>query len=167
MGFGDEPHTTSRMGYRGRARTASEKYLGPRVSGTEFKTQADFIVVSRCMHRDRDDLRPEPRSLERSRRAGVAMREDEFAAEAVGWPTIAAQLLAYVMGNVAGLAGRLLRDPHSGRSDPTSFTFQLSVPGPDRCRPRRHTAALQGVLRGRTGGGALPELLSEFASTES
>ena len=60
-------------------------------------------------------------------RGWVAMREDEFAAEAVGVPTLRLKLLAYVMGGMwAGLAGAFFAT-RIYAIDPTSFTFQISV----------------------------------------
>ncbi len=60
-------------------------------------------------------------------RGWVAVREDEFAAEAVGVPSIRLKLTAYVMGGMwGGLAGAFFATRISA-IDPTSFTFQLSV----------------------------------------
>lgn len=60
-------------------------------------------------------------------RGWVALREDEFAAEAVGVPSIRLKLTAYVMGGMwGGLAGAFFATRISA-IDPTSFTFQLSV----------------------------------------
>jgi branched-chain amino acid transport system permease protein len=60
-------------------------------------------------------------------RGWVAMREDEFAAEAVGVPTLRLKLLAYTMGGMwAGLAGAFFAT-RIYAIDPTSFTFQTSV----------------------------------------
>jgi branched-chain amino acid transport system permease protein len=60
-------------------------------------------------------------------RGWVAMREDEFAAEAIGVPTLRLKLLAYVMGGMwGGLAGAFFAT-RIYAIDPTSFTFQTSV----------------------------------------
>lgn len=60
-------------------------------------------------------------------RGWVAVREDEFAAEAVGVPTLRLKLLAYTMGGMwAGLAGAFFASRVSA-INPSSFTFQLSV----------------------------------------
>jgi branched-chain amino acid transport system permease protein len=60
-------------------------------------------------------------------RGWVAMREDEFAAEAVGVPTLRLKLLAYVMGGMwGGLAGAFFAT-RIYAIDPTSFTFATSV----------------------------------------
>ncbi len=60
-------------------------------------------------------------------RGWVAMREDEFAAEAVGVPTLRLKLLAYTMGGMwAGLAGAFFAT-RIYAIDPTSFTFATSV----------------------------------------
>src|SRR5438105_11822766 len=60
-------------------------------------------------------------------RGWVAIREDEFAAESVGVPSLRLKLFAYVMGGMwGGLAGAFFAT-RIGAIDPTSFTFQLSV----------------------------------------
>src|SRR2546423_11992439 len=91
-------------------------------------------------------------------RGWVAMREDEFAAEAVGVPTLRLKLLAYVMGGMwAGLAGAFFATSIYA-IDPTSFTFQTSVlililiviGG---------LGSLPGVLVGATVVSVLPEIL--------
>ena len=69
------------------------------------------------------------RNLSRSRlgRGWVAVREDEFAAEAVGVPSLNLKLLAYTMGGMlAGLAGAFFASRVSA-INPSSFTFQLSA----------------------------------------
>src|SRR5260370_1553832 len=96
-------------------------------------------------------------------RGWVAMREDEFAPEAVVVRALRLKLLAYVMGGMwAGLAGDFCAT-RIGTIDPTSFTFQLSVlilivvvlGG---------TGSLPGVLLGALVVVALPEVLGEFAT---
>jgi branched-chain amino acid transport system permease protein len=65
-------------------------------------------------------------SYSRLGRGWVAVREDEFAAEAVGVPTLNLKLLAYTMGGMwAGLAGAFFASRVSA-INPSSFTFQLS-----------------------------------------
>jgi branched-chain amino acid transport system permease protein len=65
-------------------------------------------------------------SLSRLGRGWVAVREDEFAAEAVGVPTLNLKLLAYTMGGMwAGLAGAFFAARVSA-INPSSFTFVLS-----------------------------------------
>ena len=60
-------------------------------------------------------------------RGWVAIREDDFAAEAVGVPSLKLKLTAYVMGGMwGGLAGAFFAT-RIGAIDPTSFTFTLSV----------------------------------------
>src|SRR5215471_13580468 len=95
-------------------------------------------------------------------RGWVAMREDEFAAEAVGVPTLRLKLLAYVMGGMwGGLAGAFFAT-RIYAIDPTSFTFVLSVyvlivivlGG---------TGSLPGVLLGALIVIGLPEVLRSFA----
>src|ERR1700730_2344472 len=65
-------------------------------------------------------------SYSRLGRGWVAVREDEFAAEAVGVPTLNLKLLAYSMGGMwAGLAGAFFASRVSA-INPSSFTFLLS-----------------------------------------
>jgi branched-chain amino acid transport system permease protein len=134
----------------------------PSAFGYEFNTPAAFLVVSLCLLAIAMIF---AQNLDHSRlgRGWVAMREDEFAAEAVGVPTLRLKLLAYVMGGMwAGLAGAFFAT-RIGTIDPTSFTFQLSVlilivvvlGG---------TGSLPGVLLGAVVVLALPELLREFAT---
>ena len=134
----------------------------PSAFGYEFNTQAAFLVVSLCLLAIAMIF---AQNLDHSRlgRGWVAMREDEFAAEAVGVPTLRLKLLAYVMGGMwAGLAGAFFAT-RIGTIDPTSFTFQLSVlilivvvlGG---------TGSLPGVLLGALVVVALPEVLREFAT---
>ena len=134
----------------------------PSAFGYEFNTQAAFLVVSLCLLAIAMIF---AQNLDHSRlgRGWVAMREDEFAAEAVGVPTLRLKLLAYVMGGMwAGLAGAFFAT-RIGTIDPTSFTFQLSVlilivvvlGG---------TGSLPGVLLGAVVVVALPEVLREFAT---
>jgi branched-chain amino acid transport system ATP-binding protein/branched-chain amino acid transport system permease protein len=134
----------------------------PSAFGYEFNTQAAFLVVSLCLLAIAMIF---AQNLDHSRlgRGWVAMREDEFAAEAVGVPTLRLKLLAYVMGGMwAGLAGAFFAT-RIGTIDPTSFTFQLSVlilivvvlGG---------SGSLPGVLLGALVVVALPEVLREFAT---
>ena len=65
-------------------------------------------------------------SFSRLGRGWVAVREDEFAAEAVGVPTLNLKLLAYTMGGMwGGLAGAFFASRVSA-INPSSFTFVLS-----------------------------------------
>jgi branched-chain amino acid transport system permease protein len=65
-------------------------------------------------------------SFSRLGRGWIAVREDEFAAEAVGVPTLNLKLLAYTMGGMwAGLAGAFFASRVSA-INPSSFTFALS-----------------------------------------
>jgi branched-chain amino acid transport system permease protein len=134
----------------------------PSAFGYEFNTQAAFLVVSLCLLAIAMIF---AQNLDHSRlgRGWVAMREDEFAAEAVGVPTLRLKLLAYVMGGMwAGLAGAFFAT-RIGTIDPTSFTFQLSVlilivvvlGG---------SGSLPGVLLGALVVVALPEVLRQFAT---
>jgi branched-chain amino acid transport system permease protein len=65
-------------------------------------------------------------SLSRLGRGWIAVREDEFAAEAVGVPTLNLKLLAYTMGGMwGGLAGAFFAARVTA-INPSSFTFTLS-----------------------------------------
>lgn len=97
-------------------------------------------------------------SLSRLGRGWVAVREDEFAAEAVGVPTLNLKLLAYTMGGMwAGLAGAFFASRVSA-INPSSFTFLLSsqililiiIGG---------LGSLGGVILGSTVVVGLPEVL--------
>jgi branched-chain amino acid transport system permease protein len=133
----------------------------PNFFGFELNTQGGFFVVGLILlaiamifaqHLDHSRLG----------RGWVAIREDEFAAESVGVPSLRLKLFAYVMGGMwGGLAGAFFAT-RIGAIDPTSFTFQLSVlvlivivlGG---------TGSLPGVLVGALAVVALPEVLREFA----
>jgi branched-chain amino acid transport system permease protein len=135
----------------------------PDFFGYELNTQADFFVVGLFLlaiamifaqHLDHSRLG----------RGWVAIREDEFAAESVGVPSLRLKLFAYVMGGMwGGLAGAFFAT-RIGAIDPTSFTFQLSVlilivivlGG---------TGSLPGVLLGALVVVGLPEVLREAADT--
>jgi branched-chain amino acid transport system permease protein len=134
----------------------------PSVFGFQLSSQADFFAVSLVLlalalifahHLDHSRLG----------RGWVAIREDEFAAEAVGVPSLRLKLFAYVMGGMwGGLAGAFFAT-RIGAIDPTSFTFQLSVlvlilivlGG---------IGSLPGVLLGALVVIALPEVLRQFSS---
>jgi branched-chain amino acid transport system permease protein len=103
-------------------------------------------------------------SLSRLGRGWVAVREDEFAAEAVGVPTLNLKLLAYTMGGMwAGLAGAFFASRVSA-INPSSFTFLLSsqililiiIGG---------LGSLGGVLLGATVVVGLPEALRGMQQT--
>ena len=133
----------------------------PNFFGYQLSTQADFFIVGLVLlaiamifaeHLDHSRLG----------RGWVAIREDEFAAESVGVPSLRLKLLAYVMGGMwGGLAGAFFAT-RIGAIDPTSFTFQLSVlvlivivlGG---------TGSLPGVLLGALVVVGLPEVLRQFA----
>jgi len=133
----------------------------PNFFGYELNTQGDFFIVGLFLlaiamifaeHLDHSRLG----------RGWVAIREDEFAAESVGVPSLRLKLFAYVMGGMwGGLAGAFFAT-RIGAIDPTSFTFQLSVlilivivlGG---------TGSLPGVLVGALVVVALPELLRELS----
>src|SRR5438552_6364804 len=98
----------------------------PNFFGYELNTQGDFFIVGLALLAVAMIF---AQNLDHSRlgRGWVAMREDEFAAEAVGVPTLRLKLLAYVMGGMwAGLAGAFFAT-RIYAIDPTSFTFQISV----------------------------------------
>ena len=98
----------------------------PNFFGYEFNTQGDFFIVGLFLlaiamifaeHLDHSRLG----------RGWVAIKDDEFAAESVGVPSLRLKLFAYVMGGMwGGLAGAFFAT-RIGAIDPTSFTFQLSV----------------------------------------
>jgi len=133
----------------------------PNFFGYELSTQADFFVVGLVLlaiamifahHLDHSRLG----------RGWVAIKDDEFAAESVGVPSLRLKLLAYVMGGMwGGLAGAFFAT-RIGAIDPFSFTFQLSVlvlivivlGG---------TGSLPGVLLGALVVVGLPEVLRQFA----
>jgi branched-chain amino acid transport system permease protein len=132
----------------------------PSLFGFQLDTQADFLGVGLFLlvvamvfaqHLDHSRLG----------RGWVALKEDEFAAESVGVPSLRLKLIAYVMGGMwGGLAGAFFAT-RIGAIDPTSFTFQLSVMilivivlgG---------TGSLPGVLLGSLVVVALPEVLRQF-----
>jgi branched-chain amino acid transport system ATP-binding protein/branched-chain amino acid transport system permease protein len=133
----------------------------PNLFGYEFNTQGEFFIVGLgllsiamifAQHLDHSRLG----------RGWVAIREDEFAAESVGVPSLRLKLFAYVMGGMwGGLAGAFFAT-RIGAIDPTSFTFSLSVlilivivlGG---------IGSLPGVLLGALVVVGLPELLREFS----
>jgi branched-chain amino acid transport system permease protein len=132
----------------------------PDALGYTFQTQFDFLLVGLALLAIAMIF---AQHLEHSRlgRGWIAIREDEFAAESVGVPSLRLKLLAYVMGGMwGGLAGGFFAT-RIGAIDPTSFTFSLSVlvlivivlGG---------TGSLPGVLLGALVVVALPEVLREF-----
>ena len=133
----------------------------PNFFGYELNTQADFLIVGLFLLAIAMIF---AQNLDHSRlgRGWVAIREDEFAAESVGVPSLRLKLFAYVMGGMwGGLAGAFFAT-RIGAIDPTSFTFQLSVlvlivivlGG---------IGSLPGVLVGALVVVAMPEVLREFA----
>jgi len=98
----------------------------PEAFGYVFQTQFDFLLVGLGLLAIAMIF---AQHLEHSRlgRGWIAIREDEFAAESVGVPSLRLKLLAYVMGGMwGGLAGGFFAT-RIGAIDPTSFTFSLSV----------------------------------------
>ncbi len=133
----------------------------PNVFGYELNTQADFFIVGLVLLAIAMIF---AQNLDHSRlgRGWVAIKDDEFAAESVGVPSLRLKLFAYVMGGMwGGLAGAFFAT-RIGAIDPTSFTFQLSVlvlivivlGG---------TGSLPGVLLGALVVVGLPEVLRQFA----
>ena len=134
----------------------------PSIFGFQLDTQEGFFAVGLFLlgiamifaqHLDHSRLG----------RGWVAIREDEFAAESVGVPSLRLKLFAYVMGGMwGGLAGAFFAT-RIGAIDPTSFTFQLSVlvlilivlGG---------TGSLPGVLLGAVVVVAFPEALRQFSN---
>jgi branched-chain amino acid transport system permease protein len=133
----------------------------PNFFGYELNTQGDFFIVGLALLAVAMIF---AQNLDHSRlgRGWVAIKEDEFAAESVGVPSLRLKLFAYVMGGMwGGLAGAFFAT-RIGAIDPTSFTFQLSVlvlivivlGG---------IGSLPGVLVGALVVVAMPEVLREFA----
>jgi len=133
----------------------------PNFFGYQLSTQGDFFVVGLVLLAIAMIF---AQNLDHSRlgRGWVAIKEDEFAAESVGVPSLRLKLFAYVMGGMwGGLAGAFFAT-RIGAIDPTSFTFQLSVlvlivivlGG---------TGSLPGVLLGALVVVGLPEVLRQFA----
>ena len=133
----------------------------PNFFGYELNTQGDFFIVGLVLLAIAMIF---AQNLDHSRlgRGWVAIKEDEFAAESVGVPSLRLKLFAYVMGGMwGGLAGAFFAT-RIGAIDPTSFTFQLSV------------LVLIVIVLGRLGrlagmllcglvGLRMPEVLREFA----
>ena len=128
--------------------------------GYIFQSQFDFLLVGLVLLAVAMIF---AQHLEHSRlgRGWIAIREDEFAAESVGVPSLRLKLYAYVMGGMwGGLAGAFFA-ARIGAIDPTSFTFVLSVyvlivivlGG---------TGSLPGVLLGALIVIGLPEVLRNF-----
>ncbi len=132
----------------------------PEAFGYVFQTQFDFLMVGLFLLAIAMIF---AQHLEHSRlgRGWIAIREDEFAAESVGVPTLRLKLLAYVMGGMwGGLAGGFFAT-RIGAIDPTSFTFSLSVLALIVI-VLGGTGSLPGVLLGALVVVSLPEVLREF-----
>ncbi len=132
----------------------------PEAFGYVFQTQFDFLMVGLFLLAIAMIF---AQHLEHSRlgRGWIAIREDEFAAESVGVPSLRLKLLAYVMGGMwGGLAGGFFAT-RIGAIDPTSFTFSLSVLALIVI-VLGGTGSLPGVLLGALVVVALPEVLREF-----
>ncbi len=132
----------------------------PEAFGYVFQTQFDFLLVGLFLLAIAMIF---AQHLEFSRlgRGWIAIREDEFAAESVGVPSLRLKLLAYVMGGMwGGLAGGFFAT-RIGAIDPTSFTFSLSVLALIVI-VLGGTGSLPGVLLGALVVVALPEVLRNF-----
>ena len=132
----------------------------PEAFGYVFQTQFDFLMVGLFLLAIAMIF---AQHLEHSRlgRGWIAIREDEFAAESVGVPSLRLKLLAYVMGGMwGGLAGGFFAT-RIGAIDPTSFTFSLSVLALIVI-VLGGTGSMPGVLLGALVVVALPEVLREF-----
>ena len=161
LGFGEMTRITfNNWGYAG-GPNGILQIPWPDFFGYELNTQGDFLIVGLILLAVAMIF---ARNLDHSRlgRGWVAIREDEFAAESVGVPSLRLKLFAYVMGGMwGGLAGAFFAT-RIGAIDPTSFTFQLSVlvlivivlGG---------IGSLPGVLVGALVVVAMPEVLREFA----
>ena len=133
----------------------------PNLFGYELSTQSGFFVVGLALLAIAMIF---AQNLDHSRlgRGWVALREDEFAAESVGVPSVRLKLIAYVMGGMwGGLAGAFFAT-RIGAIDPTSFTFQLSVLALIVV-VLGGIGSLPGVLLGALVVVALPEVLRQFA----
>ncbi|HUE68504.1 MAG TPA: branched-chain amino acid ABC transporter ATP-binding protein/permease [Candidatus Acidoferrum sp.] len=133
----------------------------PRAFGYVFQTQFDFLLVGLLLLAVAMIF---AQHLEHSRlgRGWIAIREDEFAAESVGVPSLRLKLFAYVMGGMwGGLAGAFFAT-RIGAIDPTSFTFSLSVLALIVI-VLGGTGSLPGVLLGALVVVGLPEVLRQFA----
>src|SRR2546430_3643252 len=133
----------------------------PEAFGYVFQTQFDFLLVGLCLLAIAMIF---AQHLEHSRlgRGWIAIREDEFAAESVGVPSLRLKLLAYVMGGMwGGLAGGFFAT-RIGAIDPTSFTFSLSVLALIVI-VLGGTGSLPGVLLVALVVVGLPEVLRQFA----
>jgi branched-chain amino acid transport system ATP-binding protein/branched-chain amino acid transport system permease protein len=129
--------------------------------GYTFQTQFDFLLVGLALLAVAMIF---AQHLEHSRlgRGWIAIREDEFAAESVGVPSLRLKLYAYVMGGMwGGLAGAFFAT-RIGAIDPTSFTFLLSV-NVLIVIVLGGTGSLPGVLLGALIVIGLPEVLRTFA----
>ena len=129
--------------------------------GYVFQTQFDFLIVGLVLLAVAMIF---AQHLEHSRlgRGWIAIREDEFAAESVGVPSLRLKLFAYVMGGMwGGLAGGFFAT-RIGAIDPTSFTFSLSVLALIVI-VLGGTGSLPGVLLGALVVVGLPEVLRQFA----
>jgi len=133
----------------------------PEAFGYVFQTQFDFLIVGLVLLAVAMIF---AQHLEHSRlgRGWIAIREDEFAAESVGVPSLRLKLFAYVMGGMwGGLAGGFFAT-RIGAIDPTSFTFSLSVLALIVI-VLGGTGSLPGVLLGALVVVGLPEVLRQFA----
>ena len=135
--------------------------LGGLTFGYTFQTESDFLIVGLALLAVAMIF---AQHLEHSRlgRGWIAIREDEFAAESVGVPSIRLKLYAYVMGGMwGGLAGGFFAS-RIGAIDPMSFTFTLSVYALIVI-VLGGTGSLPGVLLGALIVVGLPEVLRQFA----
>lgn len=133
----------------------------PNVFDYIFQSQFDFLMVGLVLLALAMIF---AQHLEHSRlgRGWIAIREDEFAAESVGVPSLRLKLYAYVMGGMwGGLAGAFFAT-RIGAIDPTSFTFLLSV-NVLIVIVLGGTGSLPGVLLGALIVIGLPEVLRAFA----
>jgi branched-chain amino acid transport system permease protein len=129
----------------------------PSILGYRLNSPNDFYVLTLALLVAAWML---ARNLADSRmgRGWMAIREDEFAAEAIGVPTLRLKLLAYVMGGMwGGIAGSFFA-ARLGLINPQSFTYLASftvlvivVLG--------GMGSLPGVLMGATVIIGLPEVL--------
>ncbi|HEV2217675.1 MAG TPA: branched-chain amino acid ABC transporter ATP-binding protein/permease [Candidatus Dormibacteraeota bacterium] len=134
--------------------------IGGQSFGYVFQSQFDFLIIGLALLAIAMIF---AQNLEHSRlgRGWIAIREDEFAAESVGVPSVRLKLFAYVMGGMwGGLAGGFFAT-RIGAIDPTSFTFTLSVYALIVI-VLGGTGSLPGVLLGALIVVGLPEVLRQF-----
>ena len=109
----------------------------PTIAGVEISDQTTFYIIGVGLLLVAL-IGAHNLSLSRLGRRWLAVREDEFAAEAVGVPVVRTKLLAYVMGGMwAGLAGAFFASRVSAinPSSPNSFRTRVAWVCRSWCAP--------------------------------